>query len=473
VDVLALLALHRGGSAAKECRFRVSVEGGAFRDADGGAHPYVVLPSSPRPLRLTVLAEPTGKLEEQFHPLLGNFEYRGAGDLVATSAPPELRPLPGIIVGTGSATNLVATLSRLRDVTREALDVLAGPPATGHPPEWPPGSGAPWPPAAWDTPLRADLPSIAWPPVAGGALRFDRGTVDPDTEDLVVEWMLPADAAPRWLAVSWPKSVPRAAAAAPVPYLVYLRAGTNQNAKTYYKGVYPDSWDYVMLGLWQYLNYPVDPVVESPMAKGLPYQIAAAGKRAVLVLPLPRVGKEFGSLLGAANMQELLAELGAFMYRRAGTYAVPEIGRTALAAFSSGSVHLTHFLAKHGSHPFVKNVVQELYDFDGPDVAAFVDQAEVWLKTGAAADKRVRVYAHAPRAGLAKLVGRPLGAAPGITESADGRRTAGLFPTKAWLAAVEAEDALAPSVSRYETWQGAHQAIASLLLTDALRRSGY
>src|SRR3970282_1566820 len=96
-DVLALLAVRRDGSHVKECRFRVSVEGAAFRDAEGGEHPYVPLPSAPRPLRLTVSAQPTGKLESQFHTLMGNFEYNGPGALVATMAPPELRPLPGIV----------------------------------------------------------------------------------------------------------------------------------------------------------------------------------------------------------------------------------------------------------------------------------------------------------------------------------------------------------------------------------------
>jgi hypothetical protein len=475
-DVLALLAVRRDGSSAKECRFRVSIEGGSFKDAEGGEHPYVPLPSAPRPLRVTVLAEPTGKLADHFHTLIGNFEYNGPGALDATMAPPELRPLPGIVVGTGSATNLVAILSRIRDVTREALDVLAGPPAGWPLAEWPPSSGRPWPPDAWDTPTRADLPYVANPPVDGGAIRFDRGTVDPDTEDLVVEWMMPDDGAPRWLAVSWPKAIARTPGSGPVPFLVYLRAGTNQNAKLYNKGAYPASWAYVLNGLWAYVNYLVDPLVKSPGPKGLPYQVARSGKRAVLVLPMPRVGKEFGTLLSAANMQEMLAELAAFMYRRAGSYAAPEVGRTALAAFSSGSIHLTAFLAKSKSHPFLKNNVQEVYNFDGPDVSAFAEAAAAWLKTGAAADKRVRIYKHAPHAALLKLVGHALGAAPSLTTSADGQRSVGVFPNEDWYSAIGAIDKDAPDRFRLlwpDDWQLAHQAIAAFLLTDAMRRSGF
>ena len=60
-DVLGLIALSADGKKVDPCRFEASIDGGPLAPAAGGKSPYVLLPPSPRPLRVTIVATPPGK----------------------------------------------------------------------------------------------------------------------------------------------------------------------------------------------------------------------------------------------------------------------------------------------------------------------------------------------------------------------------------------------------------------------------
>lgn len=334
-----------------------------------------------------------------------------------------------------------------------------------------------WPPAAWDTPPLLNHNYIAFPPVAGGALKFTPRTIDPDTEDLVLE--VNGVTAPRLIAVSWPRNVARSAGAEPTPFLIYFRPTVGQNVRAGFYvgpglGTYPFGWDYLFYGLWRYVNYTGDPLTRDPFAKGLPYQIAASNKNAVLVLPLNKVGEELGVFLNAASIELILNKIQAFMFLRAGIAQAPPLGRVALGAFSSGNMLATQFLSnpRNQSHPFYLNNLKELYMFDAPGnlVPTWVSQALRWAGAGSSANKMIRAYTRGNHPIYKTLLGVTTPAAgPFVVDSSSGLRTAAVLPDAAWRSATAFSGA--PSLVR--SWQEPHQLISATMLTDALRRSGF
>jgi hypothetical protein len=171
-------------------------------------------------------------------------------------------------------------------------------------------------------------------------------------------------------------------------------------------------------------------------------------------------------------MQEVLLEIQSFFFRRDSTITQPGIGRTALAAFSSGNPLVTTFLERNRSHPFCENVLNEVYMFDTPngDKDAWATQVSSWLRSGDSTTKRACAYVQTPHPKLLQLVGGwPAGARmPFITASADGRRTLGVIPGNVWRTALNEHGGRI-----IELFQDAHQLISATLLTDALRRSGF
>src|SRR5262249_55048508 len=149
---------------------------------------------------------------------------------------------------------------------------------------------------------------------------------------------------------------------------------------------------------------------DNPFWKGLPYQMQASGKSAVIVMPLNKVAatcKEIERFASAALVEELLLEIQAFMLRRAANFDRPGIGHLAFASFSSGHATMTCFLsdATTRAHLLYKDTLQEIIYFDphGDDqtvTAGAVNQAVFWGNQGTTASKIVRLYTQHSQAQL-------------------------------------------------------------------------
>jgi hypothetical protein len=246
---------------------------------------------------------------------------------------------------------------------------------------------------------------------------------------------------------------------------------------------YPWGFDYQFFGLLRPLRYMGDPLLEDPFPKGLPYQIQASGRNVVLVLPLPRVGAEpcaeITSFADAVFLQEYLEEIQAFMFRRAGNFSFGPVGRVGMGSFSSGHALLSCFLTQpaNQTHPLLLDTLQEVWLFD-----PHADKAEVtgealahvaaWAVRGSAATKIARLYTQNDPGHLAPLLaqlGVTAGAAPFHAETADGRKSLTSLPQAAWQSVAQQLQGTVP----YTNSGQVHQVIPALMVTDALRRSGF
>src|SRR4029077_9575246 len=112
---------------------------------------------------------------------------------------------------------------------------------------------------------------------------------------------------------------------------------------------------------------------------GFAYQIQAAKKNVVLVIPFNRPesqGPGHGEFLSAGTAHDLLREIGAFMLGQKGMRADAKVGRTAFGGFSSGHLALAQFVENSekeiaarpvGRHAdFYSAMLREMYFFDPP-----------------------------------------------------------------------------------------------------------
>jgi hypothetical protein len=470
MDLLVLSAADFDGTAiASGVTFDVSTDGQPLAvDSLGG----VQLPEGPRPLRLKIRVLPPS----QFFEVSGTYDYFGPGDLrpVAGLVPADFAPVRGVVDGfSNSVMSLLVYVSRIRDASQETIDAMNGPDRRT---EFA---------AVTDFALQPRAVSVVSTPpiVRNGDLQFSVRALAPAAEVIVFE--VKAEPAPKMICVVWPDAVPRTDAAPATPLLVYFHPNAAQNADTHYKGAYPFSFDFPFFGIMTYIRYSrgiagqanPDPLQNVPAVKGIPYQMDAAGKDLVLVLPVNRVRSEVGVMLKPAPMEMLLKEIIAFMFRKKGVYRQSQIGRTALASFSAGNELVTTFLRASLNSDFATNKLMEVYNFDLPmgfstgDAAmrAWTSAVSNWAATGNAADKRIRIYQQFNFASFyQQLLGvQPPSRTPYEISSADGNRTAVVAPGDAW--ARISQDMPKPNGD----FQLVHQIIPDLLLTDALRRSGF
>jgi hypothetical protein len=374
-------------------------------------------------------------------------------------------------------------LPRVRDVTRDVIAHLGVIPST------PPRRTYPTPPSDWEVPP-ATTRFIADPPVnVGGAIQVEGPmTVDPATDDLVFE--IQGFRAPRLIAMCWPNAYgfpmgprdPNATflQAAPAPFLIFFHAqhGQGMGAEPpqgpfYMNGPHPYGWDFLYYGLYRYLVFPEDAIGDY-FAKGLPIQVRQAGRNCIVLVPQNRFGPrgpadEIIEFNDPDLVQETLEEIQVYMYFRAGRkFARPNVGRTAAAALSNGNVLLTAFLNSHPDRPFLRNIVREIYIFDPNGDshalnAAPVEAALAWARSDPS-DKMIRYFAqqHHP------VHDRLLGVAPPsgnfVQDGTNPNFTGGVLSESAWIA-LGARDT--------SGWQAAHQLIPSMLLTHAMRKSGF
>lgn len=494
-----VLSARIRGQATTQCDFTISIDGG------GEIGPTsVVLDQS-----IFIVPDVSAKIDVQansFEPstlgtVAARLEIDQFGNVSATFLPNGWEPLVVLPSVLGNTIFLVVHFSPVRDATERARASLAqsGLDFPGAPPAPPPGdmtfrpAPVPLPPATYSPlPQEVSLNYIASPPIAGGKIKVETRTITPSGDLMILR--LPGVATPQLVAVYWPASVPRGPGAPPAKFLIFFRPGMAQNAPQFFEDprdrhdpmtnqIYPWGWDYQFFGLLRPLRYFGDPLLDDPFSKGFPYQIEASGRSVVLVMPLPRVAAtpcdEITSFTDAVFLQEYLEEIQAFMFRGAGNTNFGPIGRLGMASFSSGHALMTCFLSKpaNRNHPLYLDKLQEIYLFDPHDgvvaeVLGALTQATAWATVGSSATKIARLYTQMGPNLIAPLLAQ-LGVAPANppfhSQTPDGRKSLTCMPREAWEALVQG---MASSVPYANTGQ-VHQAIPALMVTDALRRSGF
>jgi hypothetical protein len=305
----------------------------------------------------------------------GHFAHSGGGKIALVGRPPEFE----LLTANEPVPKIKTHLSLFRDATGTVVHALY--PA-------PPGFN-PW---KFDNFNGFHYVSQSWRP--NGPLRgaFERRSGRFGTFDVVLELkVLPV---PRLFAVCWPDSI---SFDHPIPMLLYFRPGATQNRKFYSvpSNSYPFGRRYLESGIQNFLRYCGDPVLRDKWCMGLPMQIAAAGKAAVLVLPLPKVDAELGRLHESGIGQALMEEITWLVGRLKGRFAAPPaLGRIALGCFSNGVILMEQFLASNAGTPLFLDKLSEIYAFDPrpPDVP----NIRSWriaksARAGASRDNRDRV----------------------------------------------------------------------------------
>ncbi|MEV5017691.1 hypothetical protein ACIGW1_31905 [Streptomyces sp. NPDC053780] len=485
------------GEPTTLCQFTLSVNGGSPATPTA-----VVLDQS-----IFTIPDSSAQIEIQANSLepvkygtvVARLEIDAFGSIQASFLPENWEPLTVLPSVLGPTAIMVVHFSPLRDATEQARVSLE---RTGadYPGAPPPGdmsfrsSPVPLPPDKYSPlPEATDTSFAASPPISDGKIHVETRSVTPFGELVVLR--LPGVGAPQLVAVHWPGGVPRGPGAPPAPFLVFFRPTMAQNVPDGFftnpldrhdpltNDTYPWGWDYQFFGLLRPLRYMGDPLLAEPFPKGLPYQIQAAGRNVVLVLPLPRVAggpcDEITSFTDAVFLQEYLEEIQAFMFRRAGNFSFGPIGRLAMGSFSSGHALMSCFLSKaaNQTHPLFQDVLQEVYVFD-----PHADQAQVtaealahlagWAVRGSASTKIARLYTQNDPAQLGPLLaqlGLTAGTAPFHAETPDGRKSLTSLPPGAWQNLAQRLNGAVP----YTNSGQVHQVIPALMVTDALRRSAF
>lgn len=475
MNVLVLAGQAWDGTAVP-CSFTVEVDGVPL-DATSFPVSAVSLPDGANEIRVVATPSVAWFWEDEFHLIV-------TGEQVD----PVVNDLAKVTTAAASAvgiaiTRVTMTVSRLRDVSSAAKDLLTQPPdkRLGKPASLRNVMNhGDFPPDEWSLPDRPGTTFVdAEHPIDGKLVStVILDTVGADVECGVFE--VAGVAVPKLLAVSWPTALLRDEGSAPTPFLVYYHPGTGQNVKSGYYvggelGPYPWNFDFSYFVLYAYQWYAVDPLAVSPYTKGIPFQIAAAGKQVVSVLPCNApVANEFGAFTDAASMEAILLDLQAMMFRRAGVGDPPmTLGRTAVGAFSSGNNFMAMFLQspKNRAHNFCQNTLKEVYCFDPPGyiTGGLTAAALAWAgppETG----RRVALYTQSPHEAHTKVLGHAPPASPFVESSPDGTRTAAILPIATWKATVEA---ITAGPSPKWGFQETHQIISAMMLTHAMATSGF
>jgi hypothetical protein len=408
-----------------------------------------------------VIVEPTGTVT----PVAAHLPYASSANAAA----------PGVTLNV-----VTIVVSRLRDVSDKATALLAQQPNPLRKKEKRVSSLAPdFPPATWTLPDRDAISFVDVDnPVLGDIVAtVERDLVGGDFECAVFE-IGRSSTVPKWIAVSWPLALLRSDDSAPTPFLLYYHPGNEQNVPFgFYRGSglspYPENFDYAYNVLYKFQWYTYDPVANTAGSKGIPFQIAVAGKDIASVIPCNIAGgNEFGEFMKADFIEAVLLDLQALMFRRAGVVTPPSsLGRTALAAFSSGNVFLGGVMASavNRQSSFLTDTVREVYLFDPPD--GQVESSTTTCLDWAAADqdRRIALYTRGVFSVHDKLLGEPAPKAPYVRTGAATNHTSAVLPIATLLKTV-----VEKAGPRAEfTWQDAHQLISALMLTHAVSVSDF
>ena len=423
---------------------------------------------------------------------------------------------------------LAGHCTRLRDVTREMLEKLnTVPPATklnqigdrfaAHP--IPGGVPIRLPAMECFFAVHAERDSLLW------KLAVERRSVEPRMDVRILEVKDGKQkSVPKLVCVAWPDSLD--AGVEEVPFLVLIRNRVGLN--DFYQGydqlldkITPQDaiskgWGFLAYGLYQWLCYQWDPLpgyiepqldtkfigrvrpkgsmVDTRM--GFAYQIAAAKKNVVLVIPLNRTGDDgHGDFLSATKAQALLSDIASFMQVQKGRAPEAEVGRTAYCGFSSGHLAIETFvnnseaeIAKDPAGPgatFYREKLREMYFFDPPasSGAGFARKQVIaaslkWAKDDP--EKVIRLYCESRATDDDLVVPAPKDR-PTIPfrVSKDSNRSVTLISSAHWIALRKTLTAGSPAVrlltdqqaSIIDHHDGPHPWFSSVCLKDALERS--
>jgi hypothetical protein len=470
-----IVTAHRLGQTTSECDLTAYIDGQSAVAIDQRLSvPYVDLPEDAS--KLVIEATPKSR---NVWPLRAEFDVSDSDKVTKTAGPDaaHFEVVPSAVAAGRALHHIRVHVGRVRDVTQKSNDVLR--PSTGV--------------EFRLTPKEINTVD-ADTPLTGSTLNVTKLEVDPNATDSVVLELANVEA-PQLIAVHWPSGIAPSAESEATPFLIYFHPRLGQNAAYYSAGQYPFGKEYLFSGLWAYLDYRYDPLVDvqetrkGPWYKGLPYQISHGGKDVVLVLPLPRLARdlpparqqpanEVGVFLDAEQVHQVLLEIQAFFFRRAGIYdkALLGVSRAAMAGFSAGTIFIQAFLgtSRNLRNAFCLNVLKEVYFFDPTLGVLGVPQATSWARTGQD-DKVVRLYTSSPAPGARALLRQADPDDP--TESSDGRRSAIVLGQDVWrravAAAADGDGGGGDELSRLVTGQAVHQLISATMLGHAIRRSGF
>lgn len=427
------------------CTFTVAANGVALAPAKPGGISFD-LPSGTT--AVTITAKPT---VATYWPT--TVELTASGTTLALAA-----TSPGLatVVNLGGPAKafalVVVTVSRFKDVTKDIVTLLQTVPV-------PRGANAPpeselrseygaWPPPDLDV---GPVPGARYvdpaDPVVGGKLNFGAATsIAVNVDTAVLE--LAGVPAPRLFGVTWPKAIAPKVGAAPMPTLLFFRQTGGQDAihGVFTGGAagaspYPYNFDYAERCLFESMHYAATPLKKvggwTLRPKGVPYQIARAGKPVVAVYPVAsavdKVG--FGVLGQMKEAGRILEDLQAFMFWRARIATPPStVGDTAMAFYSSIGYWLPDWLdnAANLRSTFLKDTVKAIYLLDPPNFSECVAAGLRWSKA-TDGKKRVRLYSRFQNDTAHRLMfGKAAPARPYVVTSPDGKNTAAVLPEASW-----------------------------------------
>jgi hypothetical protein len=311
---------------------------------------------------------------------------------------------------------------------------------------------------------------------------------------------------PRTIAVSWPDDVPRDQ---PAPMLVYYRHTPAQETDFLYGKFdnpslepYPFSFDYAYFGLLTTLWYENSPdehkqysqgvadqqdsqeMTDQQYSQGVAYQVEAAGKKVVTVVACPiatpnKGSTQFGEWTSPDFMESVLLEIQALAAVSGTPSLAPpsELGRVAIAAFSSAHWHMSQLLIRPG-HPFLTQTVKECYLIDPKEdvLREIVPRLLAWeanVERVAPGQARIRLYNSDWFPQQKDLIANLPPKTPFITASTSGRRTVAIATNVDWGRSVTAFHHDPLSAAESWTWPAQHFALAAFMLTHALAESGF
>jgi len=496
--MLALRASDRTGRAAV-CDFKATADGTVLTTRDD-TEPLYEIPAGAQTVTVTATPRRPVFWEETF-----SFSVAADGSMTADV---DFRPRVQLATTANPVVRVTVAnvkVSQFRDSTAQVLDLLKHPPSTRRvfnlgKKDWEERQVdevevhkklyGTWPPEDWDlhgVPGAAFLDVVN--PVKSGALNFAPDPslgVDLDVDSVVLE-RAGIRMVPQYFAVTWPQAIAPQENADPTPFLLYIRQGDKYNGYDL-NGIfvggglpqYPKNFDYADSGMFESLHYARSPLW-NPNSKGVPYQAVKAGANVVSVFPCNSFEENFRDLNDPEETETILQELQAFMFWRGGVAAPPKnnsVGKTAIAAFSSGTFFLNNWLkddAKRKGH-FLSSVVSAVYFLDPmrsyvlngksvPVLDEFVASALKWAAESA--DRRIRLYMQFPWPSLKKLMDKPLPAAPYFVNSSNNRRTVSVVTNETW------SKAFGRPPSKPIPWIFVHHAIAATMLTHALAQGDF
>lgn len=495
-NILVIVAANWNNTAVT-CDFAVTANGVPAKPRGSGTQIYDLPPGTNSVHVTATPTPPRGTTEALFWGDAFDLSVSASGDISAKPGPRAvLIDVFAALKAFLPVTLVTLRLNRFKEVTDAVANLLANPPASRATYASSPlvAQYGATPNSLQNLPAtpHAHVLDVA-NPINGGKLSFKPATgLSTSVDNIALE--LAGGTTPRLYGVTLPKS-PTLDKEHPFPILLFLRQTSFQNTPAKFRGpdmtaAYPYNFDYAERCLYESMNYGVNgPFSKYPTTvqgydlrpKGVPYQAAAAGSKAVIVYPCTRPGAtkvrglEFLEFNETQNIGRILGELQAFVFWKNGKRDLPaNIGSTAIAAFSSTNHVVFEWLSSrdnvHGS--FLGDRVKAIYLLDPGEPEEVVDVAIKWMKTKT--DKKLRLYVRGlpPQVGYKQpahemLLGTAAPASPFIFTSPDKKRTVALLRLKDWQQTISNS---APGAWPDEDWD-AHHLIAATMLVHALAQN--